>query len=124
MYWTMTGDRRVPEIVVRWCDFLDRRGMVPDGSKAYYVINCFARPGEPGGELGPDMEMHNPEMAYTFALGMYFTKDPARRAAYRRRFERLFPLAVKLDVNKPARAFSWAFQFTSQLVYFMRHAGK
>ena len=123
MYWTMTGDRRVPEMVLKWCDFLDRRGMVPDGSKAYYVINCFARPGEPGGELGPDMEMHNPEMAYTFALGMYFTKDPARRAAYRRRFDRLFPLAVKLDVNKPPRAFSWVFQFTSQLVYFMQRAG-
>jgi hypothetical protein len=26
-------------------------------------------------------------------------------------------------VNRPPRAFSWAFQFTSQLVYFMRHAG-
>lgn len=123
MYWTTTGDRRVPEMVVKWCDFLDRRGMVPDGSKAYYVINCFARPGEPGGELGPDMEMHNPEMAYTFAMGMFFTRDPARRAAYRRRFDRLFPLAVRLDVNKPPRAFSWAFQFTSQLVYFMRRAG-
>ena len=123
MYWTMTGDRRVPELIVKWCDFLERRGMVPDGSKAYYVINCFAKPGEPGGELGPDMEMHNPEMAYTFALGMYFAEDPARRAAYRKRFERLFPLAVKLDVNKPPRAFNWAFQFTSQLVYFMRRAG-
>lgn len=123
MYWTMTSDVRVPEMVLKWCDFLDRRGMVPDGSKAYYVIDCFAKPGEPGGELGPDMEMHNPEMAYTFALGMYFARDAARRAAYRRRFERLFPLAVKLDVNRPPRAFSWAFQFTSQLVYFMRRAG-
>ncbi|MCA1620485.1 MAG: hypothetical protein LC795_14480 [Acidobacteria bacterium] len=124
MYWTVTGDRRVPEVVVKWCDFLDRRGMVPDGSKAYYVINCFAKSGEPGGEPGPDMEMHNPEMAYTFALGMYFTKDPARRTAYRRRFDQLFPLAVKLDVNKPPRAFSWVFQFTSQLVYFMQRAGR
>lgn len=123
MYWTMTGDRRVPELILKWCDFLDQRGMVPDGSKAFYVINCFAKPGEPGGELGPDMEMHNPEMAYTFAMGMYFAKDSARRAAYRKRFERLFPLAVKLDVNKPPRAFSWAFQFTGQLVYFMRRAG-
>ena len=120
MYWTMTGDRRVPEMVSKLCDFLDRRGMVPDGSKAYYVINCF----EPGGELGPDMEMHNPEMAYTFAMGMYFARDAARRAAYRERFERLFPLAVGLDVNRPPRAFSWAFQFTSQLVYFMQRAGK
>ena len=123
-FWTMTGDRRVPEMVVRWCDFLDRRGMTPDGSKAYYVINCFAKPGEPGGELGPDMEMHNPEIAYTFAMGIFFARDAARRAAYRRRFDRVFPLAVTLDVNRPGRAFNWAFQFTSQLVYFMKHAGR
>jgi hypothetical protein len=124
-YWTLTGDRRVAEIVVGWCDFLDRRGFVPDGSKAYYVINCAAAfdPSQPPGEVGPDMEMHNAEMAYTFALGTYFTRDPARRAAYRRRFDRAFPLAVALDVNKPARAFNWAFQFSSQLVYLMQHAG-
>ena len=125
-YWTMTKDRRVPEMVVKWCDFLDRQGMVPEGSKAYYVINCFAasNPKESPGELGPDMEMHNPEMAYTFAMGIFFSKDTARRARYRKRFDQLFPLAVKLDVNRPARAFSWAFQFTSQLIYFMQHAGR
>ena len=67
------------------------------------------------------MEMHNPEMAYTFALGSFFSKDPKRGAVYRRRFNKLFPLAVKLDVNRPARAFNWAFQFSSQLIYFMQH---
>ncbi|HKG15614.1 MAG TPA: hypothetical protein VKB12_20000 [Pyrinomonadaceae bacterium] len=125
-YWTLSGDRRVPEMVTKWCDFLDRRGMVPDGSKAYYVINCFAAfdPREPPGAEGPDMEMHNAEMAYTFALGLFFSRDPRRRARYRARFERLFPLAVKLNVNSPARAFNWAFQFSSQLVYFMQHAAR
>jgi len=122
-YWTLSKDPRVPEIVNKWCDFLDQKGMVPDGTKAYYVINCFAGEDlkEPRGELGPDMEMHNPEMAYTFALGSFFAKDSKRRAVYRRRFDQLFPLAVKLDVNRPARAFNWAFQFSSQLVYFMQH---
>ena len=125
-YWILTGDRRVPEIVSKWCDFLDRQGMVPDGSKAYYVINCFAGldPTEPASELGPDMEMHNPEMAYTFALGSFFSKDPKRVAIYRKRFNKLFPLAVSLDVNHPARAFNWAFQFSSQLIYFMQHEGR
>ncbi|HEV7893183.1 MAG TPA: hypothetical protein VGP08_21385 [Pyrinomonadaceae bacterium] len=125
-YWTLSGDRRVPEMVTKWCDFLDRRGMVPDGSKAYYVINCFAAfdPKEPPGAEGPDMEMHNAEMAYTFALGLFFSRDPRRRTRYRARFERLFPLAVKLNVNSPARAFNWAFQFSSQLIYFMRHAAR
>jgi len=122
-YWTLSKDPRIPEIVVKWCDFLDRQGMVPDGSKAYYVINCLAAndPKASPGELGPDMEMHNAEMAYTFALGSFFTKDPKRRAIYRRRFAKLFPLAVSLNVNRPARAFNWAFQFSSQLVYFMQH---
>jgi hypothetical protein len=122
-YWTLTSDPRVPEIVTKWCDFLDRQGMVPDGTKAYYVVNCFAAQDAKAapGAIGPDMEMHNPEMAYTFALGSYFSKDPKRVAVYRRRFDKLFPLAVRLDVNHPARAFNWAFQFSSQLVYFMQH---
>ncbi len=124
-YWTLTSDRRVPEIVSKWCDFLDRQGMVPDGSKAYYVINCFAGLDrkEQSSTLGPDMEMHNPEMAYTFALGIFFSKDPKRVAVYRNRFTKLFPLAVTLNVNRPARAFNWAFQFSSQLIYFMQHQG-
>lgn len=124
-YWTLSGDARVAEMVIKWCDFLDRQGIVPDNSKAYYVINCFAAfdPKEPRGALGPDMEMHNAEMAYTFALGTFFTNDRRRRQIYRKRFEQLFPLATTLDVNHPARAFNWAFQFSSQLVYFMQHAG-
>jgi hypothetical protein len=69
------------------------------------------------------MEMHNTEMAYTFALGAFFTSDAKRRDVYRKRFERFLDLAVKLDMNHPARAFNWAFQFTSQLVYFMQHQG-
>ena len=125
-YWTLTGDQRVAEIVIKWCDFLDRQGMLPDGSKAYYVINCFARfnPKESPGEPGPDMEMHNPEMAYTFALGSFFTDDQKRLRTYRKRFDRVFPLAIALDVNRTARAFNWAFQFSSQLIYFMQHVGK
>ena len=124
-YWTLTYDDRIADIVVKWCDFLDRHGIVPDGSKAYYVINCFAAldPNESPGELGPDMEMHNTEMAYMFALGTFFTNDAKRRDAYQKRFKRFLDLAVKLDMNRPARAFNWAFQFTSQLVYFMQHQG-
>ncbi len=125
-YRTLTGDGRVAEMVVKWCDFLDRQGIVPDGSKAYYVINCFAAddPKASPGELGPDMEMHNTEMAYTFALGLFFTKDRRRKEIYEKRFKRFLDLAVQLDMNRPARAFNWAFQFTSQLVYFAQHHGE
>jgi hypothetical protein len=124
-YWTLTKDSRVAEIVVKWCDFLDRRGIVPDGSKAYYVINCFAAndPNASPGELGPDMEMHNTEMAYMFALGNFFTRDRTRHRIYTRRLKRFLELAAGIDLNHPARAFNWAFQFTSQLVYFMQHQG-
>jgi len=125
-YWTLTTDSRVPQIVVKWCDFLDRQGILPDGSKAYYVINCFAAfdPKQSPGEIGPDMEMHNTEMAYTFALGIFFNRDKKRQEIYRRRFQRFLSLAVGLNVNRPARAFNWAFQFTSQLVYFMQNSGR
>src|ERR1043166_1365017 len=122
-YWTLTHDRRIAEMVVKWCDFLDRQGIVPDGSKAYYVINCFATK-EPRGELGPDMEMHNTEMAYMFALGLFFTKDARRKEIYQKRLKHFLDLAVQLDMNRPARAFNWAFQFTSQLVYFAQHQGE
>jgi hypothetical protein len=125
-YWTLTSDHRIAEIVVKWCDFLDRQGIVPDGSKAYYVINCFAAndPKASPGEIGPDMEMHNTEMAYMFALGLFFTNDARRREIYQKRFEHFLDLAVKLDMNRPARAFNWAFQFTSQLIYFAQHKGE
>jgi len=125
-YWTLTNDRRIGEIVVKWCDFLNRQGIVPDGSKAYYVINCFAAndPKASPGELGPDMEMHNTEMAYMFALGLFFTNDRRRREIYKKRLEHFLDLAVKLDMNRPARAFNWAFQFTSQLIYFAQHQGE
>jgi len=125
-YWTLTNDRRIAEIVVKWCDFLDRQGIVPDGSKAYYVINCFAAndPKASPGELGPDMEMHNTEIAYMFALGLFFANDARRREVYKRRLDHFLDLAVKLDMNRPARAFNWAFQFTSQLIYFAQHQGE
>jgi len=125
-YWTMSGDKRLPQIILKWCDFLDRQGIVPDGSKAYYVINCFAAfdPKQSPGEIGPDMQMHNMEMAYMFALGIFFSRDVSRREVYQKRFKRFFDLAVKVDPNHPARAFNWTFQFTSQLVYFMQRPAK
>jgi hypothetical protein len=122
-YWMLTGDARVPGIVTAWCDFLDRQGIIPDGTAAYYVINSFA-PGtdEPPGRLGSDMQLHNTEMAYMFAMGLYFSSDPARRTAYRRRFDTLFPLAIQRDMNRTVRSYNWAFQASSQLIYFLRES--
>ena len=123
-YWTLTGDGRVPQMILKWCDFLDRQGIVPDGTKAYYVINCLTPPNtrQPVGDLETDMEMHDPELAYTFAMGLFFARDSARRAIYQKRFDKLLSIALTLDVNHPSRAYGWAFQASSQLVYFMQHA--
>jgi hypothetical protein len=120
-YQTLTGDERVPEMVVRWCDFLDRRGLVPDGSRAYYVIDCF---GSESVDDAPDpneqgMERHDTELAYSFAMGIYFSKDPSQRARFRLRFDRLLAEATRLDLNRPPRCFNWALQSSSQLVYFL-----
>jgi len=123
-YWTLTGDERIPEMVLKWCDFLDRQGLQPDGRSAFYVINCFAGdPGELPSTVNGDMTRHDTEMSYEFAMGFYFSQDPARRAVYQKRFEKLFSIAIDKDFNQTARSFNWAFQASPQLVYFMQHPG-
>ncbi|HEY3836851.1 MAG TPA: hypothetical protein VGL72_09785 [Bryobacteraceae bacterium] len=123
-YWTLTGDDRIPEMVVKWCDFLDRQGLQPDGRSAFYVINCFAAdPGQLPSTVNGDMTRHDTEMSYEFAMGIYFSQDPARRAVYKKRFDKLFSVAIDKDFNQTARAFNWAFQASPQLVYFMQHPG-
>lgn len=123
-YWTLTGDERIPGMVVKWCDFLDRQGLKADGKSAYYVINCFAgEPGEKPSTLGGDMTRHNTEMSYQFAMGIYFSQDPGRRQVYRKRLDALFHAVRDKDLNQTPRAFNWAFQASSQLVYFLHHPG-
>jgi hypothetical protein len=137
-YWLATGDPRVGGVVTRWCDFLDRYGMVPDGSQAYYIIRSpFSDPGTSPSDIGPDMELHNPEVAYMFAMGIYFSDDAARGAAYRKRFENAFKLATALDhddvldhraikgreLDSSVRSFNWAFQSSSQIIFFLQHPG-
>ncbi len=121
-YWRLSGDERVPEMVVRFCDFLDRRGLVPDGSRAYYVIDCFGSEGaaEAPGPQDQGMERHDTELAASFAMGVFFSRDPEQRRRFRRRFDRLFSEALRLDLNRPPRCFNWALQSSSQLVYFLR----
>lgn len=119
--WTLSRDPRIPQMVTRWCDFLDRRGFVPDGSAAYYVIDCLSE--QPSGQVGVDMQLHSMEIAYTFAMGIYFTRDPQAEARYRKRFETAFARALTLDLDEVGRSYNWAFQASSQLVYFMMNPG-
>jgi hypothetical protein len=120
--WLVTGDRRIPAMVTRWCDFLDRRGFAPDGSRVHYVIDCFGSNhlDEAPGEQEQGMERHSTELAYSFAMGHFFSRDPAQRARFKRRFDRLFAAALQIDPNRPARCYNWAFQASGQMVYLLK----
>jgi hypothetical protein len=119
--WLVTSDERIPGMVTRWCDFLDRKGFAPDGSRVHYVIDCFGSDhlNEAPGEQEQGMERHSTELAYSFAMGHFFSRDPAQRERFRQRFDRLFAIATTIDANRPARCYNWAFQSSCQLVYFM-----
>jgi hypothetical protein len=69
------------------------------------------------------MTRHDTEMSYQFAMGVYFSQDQTRRDVYRKHFETLFTAVLDKDLNQTARAFNWAFQASSQLVYFLQHPG-
>ena len=68
------------------------------------------------------MTRHNTEMSYQFAMGIYFQQDPVRRRAYEKRIQTLFAAVADKDLNRTPRAFNWAFQASSQLVYFLQQA--
>jgi hypothetical protein len=121
--WRLTSDPRIPAMVTRWCDFLDRKGFTADGSRVHYVIDCFKSNhlDEAPGEQEQGMERHSTELAYSFAMGCFFSHDPRQRERFKRRFDRMFQIATTIDANSPARCYNWAFQFSSQLVYFMNH---
>ncbi len=119
--WRVTGDERIPGMVTRWCDFLDRKGFIADGTRAHYVIDCFGdnHLDEAPGPQGQGMERHSTELAYSFAMGHYFSTNAEQRARFRKRFDRLYHVAQTIDANRPERCYNWAFQASSQLVYFM-----
>jgi hypothetical protein len=121
--WRVTGDARIPGVVTRWCDFLDRRGFTADGSRVRYVVDCLGSDhlDEAPGEQEQGMERHSTELAYSFAMGRFFSRDADERRRFERRFDRLFAAALTIDANRPARCYNWAFQASSQLVYLMTH---
>jgi hypothetical protein len=124
--WRLTGDERIPGMVTRWCDFLDRKAFTPDGSKVHYVVDCFGADhlDDAPGTQEQGMERHSTELAYSFAMGHFFSRDAQQRQRFKRRFDRLFAVAMTIDANSPARCYNWAFQSSSQLVYFMHQPMK
>ena len=67
------------------------------------------------------MERHDTEIAASFGMGVFFSRHQGERERFRRRFDRLFSEALRLDLNRPARCFNWALQSSSQLVYFLQN---
>jgi hypothetical protein len=67
------------------------------------------------------MERHSTELAYSFAMGHFFSRDPGQRARFKRRFDRLFAAALAIDANRPARCYNWAFQASSQITYLLKN---
>lgn len=125
-YWLAFDDARVPGMIVGVCDFLDRRAFRPDG-RVYYVVDCLGAESvidSPGtGPGDPGTERHALELAYLFAMGIFFSargaEGAALRARFRRRFDALYAQAQALDLNRPPRAYNWAFHASSQLLYFL-----
>ena len=78
-YWTLTGDSRIPENG-------DSNGAIFWTGRAFsrtaQRILCdqlFAgEPGELPSTVNGDMTRHDTEMSYEFAMGIYFSQDPAR----------------------------------------------
>jgi len=52
-------------------------------------------------------------------MGLYFATDKALARRFRSRFDRLLATALTIDANRPERAYNWAFQASSRLVWFM-----
>jgi hypothetical protein len=104
-------------MVVRFCDFLDRRGLVPDGSRAYYVIDCFGSKARPRRRVLQDqgMERHDTELAASFAMGVFFSRRAGAEPAFPPALRPAVSEALRLDLNRPPRCFNWALQSSSQL---------
>jgi len=120
-HWTIDKDPRIPTMLRAWCDFLDARGLRPDAPEAFYVINCFAGPGQPGGVIGESMDLHNAELCHTLAMGMFFATEAARKAAYSARLDRLLEQWSNADLNDTPRAYNWALQASGQMIYLLTH---
>ncbi|WP_394822793.1 hypothetical protein [Pendulispora albinea] len=115
--WRITSDPRIPDMIVRWCEFLDRKGFQPSGVP-YYVVDCLGADSLPAppGDPAESTSAHCMEIAYSLAMGIYFTRDPEQRSRFRRRFDDQLARAVTLNLNAPPRAYNWAFHASSELV--------
>jgi hypothetical protein len=71
--------------------------------------------------IGESMDLHNAELCHTFALGMFFASDAARKAVYGRRVDRLLEQWSKTDLSDTPRAYNWALQASGQMIYLLSH---
>ncbi|MCZ7646044.1 MAG: hypothetical protein M5U26_12285 [Planctomycetota bacterium] len=118
-YWLLSGDERVPGMLTRWCEFLSAKGLNSAGTKSYYVINAL----DGGGSTDNYMEQHNLEMAYMFAMGIYFSRDKAQQERFAARFTPLLKSGAEQTHVRPPRRFNWSFQNSSAISWFIARSG-
>lgn len=112
-YWMLTGDERAPASLGMYAKFIAQHGVTPDGTGVYYMA---ASP-EVGESVNPENPPHHVEACYMLAMGYYLSggKDMDLLTKY----DKLWPLVMADQANRPPRKFSWRFRNTSMLVWFL-----
>lgn len=112
-YWMLTGDERAPVSLAMYAKFIAQYAITPDGEGVYYMA---ASPGV-GESVNSENPPHHVEACYMLAMGYYLSggKDLDLLAKY----EKLWPLVMGDDANKPPRKFAWRFRNTSMLVWLL-----
>jgi hypothetical protein len=112
-YWILTGDDRAPISLALYAKFISTYGITPDGKGVYYMA---ASPGV-GKCVNPENPPHHVEACYMLAMG-YFLSGGKDLELWEK-YQRLWPLVMGDDANRPPRKFSWRFRNTSMLVWFL-----
>jgi hypothetical protein len=112
-YWMVTGDVRAPASLAMYAKFISMYAITPDGEGVYYMA---ASPGV-GEQVNPENPPHHVEACYMLAMGYYLSgrMDTDLLGKY----EKLWPLVMGDDANRPPRKFSWRFRNSSMLVWFL-----
>lgn len=112
-YWMLTGDVRAPVSLAAYAKFFARYAISPGGTHVYYMA---ASPGS-GQSINPENPPHHVEACYMLAMGYYLSGY--EDGDLLEKYERLWPLVVGDQANRPPRKFSWRFRNTSMLVWLM-----
>lgn len=112
-YWMVTGDGRALESLAMYAKFISAHGITPDGTGVYYMA---ASPGV-GKQVNPENPPHHVEACYMLAMGYYLSGGQDEELL--EKYEKLWPLVMGDNANRPPRKFSWRFRNTSMMVWLL-----